>query len=80
MPNTIKLVCYTCGKSKTVLVSKAPRFGFEVENIANDAGMLGMFDWNRNRTLIFCDDECCEKALTKAGTYRAKPLYRSKQK
>lgn len=79
MPNTIKLVCYTCGKSKTVLVSKVPRFGFEVEDIANDAGMLGVFDGNRNRTLIFCNDECCEKAMTKAGAYKARAPYLSKK-
>lgn len=80
MPNTIKLVCYTCGKSKTVSFTGTLQFGFELADIANDAGMLGVFDWNRNRTLVFCDDECCEKAVTKAGTYRARAPYLSKGK
>lgn len=62
-------------KRKNVLIDGQITFGFELYNIANNAGMLGCIDLNRGRTLIFCNDQCMDAHKTKKGTIRVRPGY-----
>ncbi len=72
----ITLKCFNCGKEKTVYVSRSLSFAFELVDITNQSGMLGEFDFNRNRALVFCDEDCCNASLTKKGTFRCRPNYK----
>lgn len=76
-PNKVKtkitLQCFHCGKKKDVLIDGKILFAFELYDIANKAGMLGVFDWNKSRALVFCDEKCKNAHLTKKGTIRVRP-------
>lgn len=62
-------------KRKNVLIDGQITFGFELYNIANNAGMLGCIDFNRGRTLIFCNNQCMDAHKTKKGTIRVRTRY-----
>ena len=66
------LACWTCGKTAAIKVSARPQFAFEVAGWAKDIGWLGVLDMDHSRSLVFCSHECCEKAKTKRGTFRAR--------
>jgi len=66
----ITLVCFDCGKKKNVVINREPRFSFELVEIANEAGMYGIFDLNNSRSLVFCDKDCAEHSKTSKGTFR----------
>ena len=70
---SIVLKCFDCGAEKKVVVTSPPTFSFELVQIANDAGMLGVFDFQHSRALVFCNEECCNNSKTKKGTYRIRP-------
>lgn len=69
----ITLRCFYCGKTKNVIISGKISFSFELYDIANKAGMLGVFDWNRKRSLVFCDEKCKNAHLTKKGFIKVRP-------
>lgn len=69
----ITLVCWSCGKSKTILAPELPMFAFEVVNYANQAGMLGVIDHQHSRSLVFCNEKCLKDQLTKKGQIRLSP-------
>lgn len=69
----ITLVCWSCGKKVFGTTNLLPQFAFEIVNIAEQAGMVGYFDFNHHRALIFCNKKCAEKQLTKKGTFRLRP-------
>jgi hypothetical protein len=56
------------------MVSQAPQFGFELAGIAGDAGWVGVVDTDHSRVLVFCSDACLNKAKTKRGTIRLRPV------
>jgi len=66
----ITLQCCTCGAKRDVAVDHPPAFGFELYQIAREAGWHPSMDTNHGRTLCFCSVECMKKQLTKAGTFR----------
>ena len=66
----ITLQCCTCGEKLPVVVSSEPRFGFELYEIAGNAGWKPALDMNYGRTLVFCGDDCLKKQLTKGGLFR----------
>lgn len=72
----ITLKCFNCGKEKEVIVNSYPTFSFELVNIADNSGMLGVFDFDRDRALVFCDEDCCKSSLTKKGTFWCRPNYK----
>lgn len=72
----IILKCFNCGKEKTVYIIRPLSFAFELVDIANESGMLGVFDFNRNRSLVFCDKDCYNASLTKKGALRYRPNYK----
>ena len=72
----ITLKCFNCGKEKEVIVNSYPAFSFELVDIADNSGMLGVLDFNRNRALVFCGEDCCNSSLTKEGVFRCRPNYR----
>lgn len=71
--NTVTLKCFHCGKEKDVIVEGVISYSFELYDIANKAGMLGCFDWDRKRSLVFCDEKCKNAHLTKKGTIKMCP-------
>jgi len=66
----IKLRCCTCGAEKDVVVNQAPTFGFEIYQVAQEAGWYPVIDMYYGRTLCFCEEACMKKQLTKAGAIR----------
>ena len=66
----VNLRCCTCGQEKSVDINKPITFGFELYDIAKQAGLYPVIDMNYSRTLIFCSKECMEKQLTKGGYIR----------
>lgn len=69
----ITLKCFDCGAKKDIIVESPPTFAFELVKIAKDAGMIGTLDIAHGRTLVFCNDECCNNSKTKKGTFRIRP-------
>ena len=75
MENIITLKCFHCGKTKEVAINGDIQFAFELYQIANDAGMFGVIDSYRRRSLVFCDKKCLETHKTKKGAIRARAGY-----
>ena len=71
--NIITLQCFHCGKEKTIEINENITFAFQLACIANQAGMYGHIDFNRGRTLVFCNEECMNAHKTKRGTIRVRP-------
>ncbi len=74
MENII-LKCFSCGKERSCEVNSLPKFAFNIISIAKNNEMLGVIDFNHRRSLVFCNEECRKKAITKKGTYRVKKGY-----
>jgi len=68
----ITLVCFNCGKKVEGVINQSIQFAFELADIANKAGMLGIFDMYHARTLVFCNQECADNQKTKSGQYRVR--------
>lgn len=68
-----KLVCWSCGASKDVVIPHEPQFAFEVAGWANDAGMAGYIDMDYGRSLVFCNENCAKDQMTKKGRFRFRP-------
>lgn len=66
----ITLVCATCGRAQGLEITKSIEFGFELCKIAKDAGWYPVIDFNFNRTIVFCCEDCYKKQLTKSGRLR----------
>ena len=71
--NTITLVCFNCGESKTVEFNGQLNFAYQLADMANQIGMYGVLDFNYNRSLVFCNEECARFQMTKKGTFRLRP-------
>lgn len=69
----ITLVCFNCTCKHEVFVTHAPSFAFELADIANKVGMLGVLDTEHNRALVFCNKDCASMQITKRGSYRVRP-------
>ena len=69
----ITLVCFNCGHKHNIVINREPRFAFELVEIANEAGMLGVFDLAHGRSLVFCNHECADNQKTKNGSFRVRP-------
>jgi hypothetical protein len=67
------LACWTCGKKQAIVMRQAPQFAFEVATAANDIGWIGVLDLPHSRSLVFCSNECCDKAKLKSGEFRKRP-------
>lgn len=67
------LRCFSCGDTTHVVANRQPEFGFEVVQAAEAIGMLGIFDLNYNRALVFCDKECADQQRKKDGSFRFRP-------
>jgi hypothetical protein len=67
------LACWVCGKTVEIEVFAPPQFAFEVAGWAKDIGWVGVLDIDHGRSLVFCSNDCCEKAKTKRGAFRARP-------
>lgn len=72
------LKCWTCGDTVNIATDGPPRFAFEIANWANQIGWIGDIDLNQGRSLVFCSESCRCKAVTKNGTYKARPPKRMK--
>lgn len=70
----LTLVCWSCGNKIDIEVEQPPMFAFELADMANKNGMLGVIDYNYNRSLVFCDQKCLDKQLTKKGYIRFRPI------
>lgn len=69
-----RLVCWHCGAGRDVLTYGPPRFGFEVVTWAAHAGMVGYFDPEHNRALVFCSHDHARQQMTKDGRrFRLRP-------
>lgn len=68
----MKLVCWSCGAKREAPFLPSMR-GFDLFEIADAAGMLCIFDGNRRRILIFCDELCMADQTTKSGVIRKFP-------
>lgn len=71
--------CCTCGDAIQVDVKREPAFGFELYDIAKQAGWKPSVDLNFGRTLIFCSEECYKAQLTKRGYIRKNLLHKPKE-
>lgn len=69
----VRLVCWHCGESRYVLTHGPAQFAFEVVGWAQDAGMVGYFDMQHGRSLIFCDEGHARQQMTKDGQFRLRP-------
>jgi len=67
---TANIVCWHCGQGKTVEFDGQIQLGVDLVTIAQKIGMKGVFDFNRNRVLVFCNDECMKEELTKNRVFR----------
>jgi hypothetical protein len=67
----VTLKCWGCGAEKHVGVSRP--FAFELVMAAESVGMVGKLDFERQRTLVFCSDDCADKQRTKGGRFRMRP-------
>ena len=68
----ITLVCFNCGKKVEGVINQPIQFALELADIANKAGMFGVFDMYHARTLVFCNQECANNQKTKSGHYRVR--------
>lgn len=75
----ITLRCCTCGGTKQVEVDREPAFGFELMQIASDAGWCPAIDLYYGRTLVFCTKECEAPQITKQGHFRKYLVHKSKE-
>lgn len=75
----ITLLCPTCGKEQGLIITRQILFGFELCKIAKDAGWYPIIDFNYNRTIVFCHEDCYKKQLTKKGTIRRRLIRASKE-
>lgn len=71
----INVKCCTCGRTKSVSVSQMSDGVSGVYTIIKSAGMLPVSDCRNSRMLCFCDNDCMQKQLTKAGTIRKRLLH-----
>lgn len=69
----ITLVCWTCNAATHGEVEALPSLGVELVNIAQQAGLTAVIDYDRGRVLIFCNEPCMRRALTKSGRWRVRP-------
>ena len=65
----VVLVCWACGAKVHGIVDRLPCFSFEIVDIANDAGMYGVIDAVNQRSLVFCNQECAQRAKRKNGHF-----------
>lgn len=72
--NMITLKCFHCGKKQDVFYDGSISFAFQLINIANKAGMVGVVDNYHNRVVVFCNEECLNAEKTKKGTIRLRPI------
>lgn len=72
--NKITLKSFHCEKVKEVYFEGNLCFAFQLANLANEAGLLGVLDRDHNRSVIFCNKECLQSELTKKGAIRIRPL------
>lgn len=68
-----RLVCWGCGAKREVDLPHEPQFAFELVGWAQKAGMVGYFDMNRGRALIFCSEDHAKAQMTKGGVFRLRP-------
>ena len=69
----ITLKCWSCGKTKNILVNQPPQFAYKLASIAHESGMYGVIDMNHGRSLVFCNEECANNQKTKKDTFRLRP-------
>lgn len=67
------LVCWACGRKKSVILTREPQFAFEIGLAAQDVGWIGAHDVMRSRVLLFCSDRCRDSQITKMRGFRARP-------
>lgn len=72
--NKITLKCFHCGVEKEVYFEGNLTWAFQLAQLANEAGMLGVVDNVHQRSVVFCNENCLESEKTKKGTIRVKPL------
>lgn len=72
--NKATLKCFHCGKEKDVCFEGNITFAFQLVQMANEAGMLGVIDNYHCRGLVFCNKDCLEAEKTKKGTIRLRPI------
>ena len=68
-----ELVCWVCGDHVTVETPGPPTWVGELASWARQVGWSVGQDWDRNRTLIFCSEECLDRAFTRRGAFRVRP-------
>lgn len=68
----IDIVCWHCGAGVIGEVERAPMFGFELAELAQEAGMVAYYDLKRGRVLVFCNNEHADAETTKTGDFRAR--------
>lgn len=71
----ITLKCFHCGAEKEVVINGDIDFGFQLVDLADKAGMLGIFDLYRGRALVFCNEDCKKNHTTKKGTIKMRAGY-----
>ena len=49
-PFPVTLKCWSCGATKSGVVDRLPNFAFEVVHLAEDAGWIGIMDFNHGRS------------------------------
>ncbi len=72
------LRCWACGKTVDIDTEGPPRFAFELAGWAQDIGWIGVMDYARNRSLVFCSQPCLDLCKTKRGTIRLRPPHNKK--
>lgn len=72
--NKATLKCFHCGKEQEVCFEGNIAFAFQLVQMANEVGMLGVIDNYHSRGLVFCDEDCLNAEKTKKGTIRLRPI------
>jgi len=67
---TLKCFNGKCDKAISLEINRLPQFSFELVEIAQRVGWVGVFDFPHSRSLVFCSKECDDATQLKNGGYR----------
>jgi hypothetical protein len=68
--SNFNLICWSgCGKTQGVN-GPHPTLGLDISEATQAVSWKSIFDMDRGRVLVFCSDECVQKAMKKDGSIR----------
>lgn len=68
------LVCWNCEAVAHIESAHPPQFAVELVAMASAAKWIGVIDWNRGRSLVFCSEQCRDSCRKKDGSFRLRRL------